>query len=101
MKVTSQARLNMIRFLSLWSQRDIAVLDGQRDYVRFGARTQVLASARDMCANGLVTVEQFVRYLAVGVSLRNQLDYLDHARSRLAPGHRVLTHAHRPTSISR
>src|SRR5690606_39540590 len=100
MKVTSQALLNMIRFLSLWSQRDIAVFDGQRDYVRFGARAQVFASARDMCANGFVAEEQFLGYLAVGVSLRDQLDDLDHARGRFAPGHRVFIHAHRPTSIS-
>src|SRR5690606_29668772 len=100
MKVTSQALLNMIRFLSLWSHRDIAVLDGQRDYVRFGARTQVLASARDMCANGLVSERQVARDLAVGGSLLDELDELDRARGRLAPGHRVLTHAHRPTSIS-
>src|SRR5690606_8920576 len=101
MKVTSQALLNMIRFLSLWSQRDIAVLDGQCDYVRFAARTQVLASARDMCASGLVAEKRFVRDLAGGVSLGGQRDDLDHARGRLAPGHRVLPHAHRPTSISR
>src|SRR5690606_11161236 len=101
MKVTSQALLNIVRFLSLWSQRDIAVFDGQRDNVRFGTRTQVLADARDMCANSLVTDKQFVRDLAIGVTLRNQLNDLDHARGRLAPGHRALTHAHRPTSISR
>jgi len=47
------------------------VFDGQRDYVRFGARAQVLASARDMCANSLVTEKQFLGYLAVGVSLRD------------------------------
>lgn len=91
----------MISFLSLWSQRKVAVLDGQRDNVRLGTRTQILADACDMCANGLVTDKQFVSDLAVGVPLRNQLDDLDHARGRFAPGDRVLTHAHRPTSISR